>query len=83
MGKLLAAAVVAALFLHWLATVQVVVPVGGFPVAVPVLAVVVLVAVVVTAGLAALVVWRTRAEQAMVAACQARAAAVRAAGGAR
>jgi hypothetical protein len=72
MTKVFAIVVVAALLLHWLAAAQVLVPVGGFPVAVPVLAVVVLVAVVVMGGLAALLVWRTRAEQAMVAAWQAR-----------
>jgi hypothetical protein len=83
MSKILAVVVVAVLFLRWLAAAQVLVPVGGFPVAVPVLGIVVLVLVSTLAGIAALVVWRTRAEQVMLAAWQARSAAVRVRGGAR
>lgn len=83
MSKLLAFAVVTALSLHWLASAQVLVPVGGVAVAVPALAIFAVAVVVVMAGFAALVVWRTRAEQAMVAAWQARSAPVRTAGGAR
>jgi hypothetical protein len=83
MTKLLAIAVLAALFLRWLAMAQVMAPVDGIPVAVPALAVAVLVAVVVMAGLAALVVYRARAEQAMLAAWQPRSAAAHTAGGLR
>jgi len=83
MSKVLVIAVLAALFLRGLATAQVIVPVGGFPLAVPVLAIVVVTVVVAMAGLAALVVYRTRAERAMLAAWQARSAAVRTSGGTR
>jgi hypothetical protein len=83
MTKILAAAVLAAVFVRWMAAARVMVPVDGVPVAVPAFAVAVLAAVVLLAGLAALVVWRTRAEQAMFAAWQARSAAVRTAGGAK
>jgi hypothetical protein len=83
MSKVLAIAVLAALFLRWLVLAQVVVLVDGVPVGVPVLAITLVVAVVVMAGLGALIVYQTRAEQAMLAAWQARSAAIRIAGGAR
>ena len=83
MSKVLVAVALAALFLRWLAAAQVMLPVDGVPVGVPVLVIAVLVAVVAMAGLAALVVWRTRAEQAMVAAWQPRTATVRVIRGAR
>jgi hypothetical protein len=82
-SKVIAIAAVAALLLRWLATAQVIVHVDGVPAAVPALAIAVLVAVVAMAGLGALVVYRARAEQAMLASWQARSAAVRVRGGAR
>lgn len=73
----LAALVSALLFLRWLATGHVALTVAGLTVAVPALLVAAVAAVAVTAGVVALLVYRTRAERAMLAAWQARKAAAR------
>jgi hypothetical protein len=83
MSRRLAAVVLAALFLHWLAVGQVTVTVDGAPIVLPALAVAAACLTAVAALLAALAVYRIRAERAMLAAWQARSAAVRTAGGAR
>jgi hypothetical protein len=62
----LAALAVAVLVLRWLATAQVTTTVGGFPVAVPVLAFAAVTVAGVAAAVAALVICRSRAEQAAV-----------------
>jgi hypothetical protein len=87
MTKILAAVVVAVLFLRWLAAARVMIPVDGFPVGVPALALVLAVAAVVAlaavAGIVALLVWQARAERAMAAARYGYRAPVRAWEGAR
>ena len=83
MSKAFIAAVPIALFLRWLAVGQVTVTADGMPVVLPALAVAAVIAIAVAAALAALVVYRARAERAMLADWQARRAAVRTAGGAR
>ena len=60
---ILAAAV---LVLRWLATAQVTINLGGFPVAVPVVAFTAVTVAAVAAAAVVLVVWRSRAEQAAV-----------------
>jgi hypothetical protein len=72
MSKTLALVIPVVLFLRWLAAGQVVVTVAGTPVAVPVIAVAAVAMIAVTGALAALLVYRIRAEQAMMAAWQAR-----------
>lgn len=83
MSRRLVAVVLAALFLRWLAVGHVTVTADGVPVVLPALAVTAACLTAVAALLVALVVYRTRAERAMLAAWQARSAAVRTAGGAR
>jgi hypothetical protein len=61
-----------ALFLRWLAVGQVTVTVDGAPVVLPALAVAAVCLTAVAAALVALVVYRIRAERAMLAAWQAR-----------
>lgn len=73
----LAALVAALLALHWLAVGHVTLTVAGAIVILPALLVAALAAAAVTAGVVALLVWRTRAERAMLAAWQARKAAAR------
>ena len=65
------------LVLRWLAAVRLPLPVAGTVITVPALAVLAAAVIVVTAGLAALLVCRTRAEQAMIAAWHARKASAR------
>ena len=60
------------LFLRWLATGHVALTVAGLTATVPVLAIAAVTVVAVTAAAVALIVYRTRAEQAMLAAWQAR-----------
>ena len=79
----LVAAVAVALFLRWLAVGQVTVTADGIPVVLPALAVAAACLTAVAALLVVLVVYRARAERAMLADWQARRAAVRTAGGAR
>ncbi len=71
----LTALVSAVLFLRWLAAGHVALTVAGATVSVPALAVATVAVVTVTAAAVALIVYRTRAEQAMLAAWQARKAA--------
>jgi hypothetical protein len=66
----LTAVISALMFLRWLATGHVAVTVGGVTAIVPALAVAAAAVVTVTAALAALIVYRTRAERAMLAAWQ-------------
>jgi len=73
----LTALVSALLFLRWLATGHVALTVAGATVLVPVLAIVAVTVLAVTAAVVALIVYRTRAERAMLAAWQARKAAAR------
>ena len=73
----LIAAVSLALFLRWLAVGHVTMTVAGATISVPALAVVAVTVITVTGAAAALVVYRIRAEQAMLAAWQARMAAAR------
>ncbi len=73
----LAALVSALVFVRWLAVGHVAVTVAGATVIVPALAVTAVAVVAVTAGVVALVVYRTRAERVMLAAWQARKAAAR------
>jgi uncharacterized membrane protein YccF (DUF307 family) len=82
-SKALIAAVPIVLFLHWLAVGHVTVTADGIPVVLPALALAAVCLTAVAAVLVALVVYRTRAERAMLASWQARSAAVRIAGGAR
>jgi hypothetical protein len=63
----LAALVVALVFVRWLAAAHVAVTVAGIPVIVPALAVAAAVVVAVAAAVVALIVYRTRAEQAVAA----------------
>jgi ABC-type antimicrobial peptide transport system permease subunit len=77
MSRALIAAVPIGLFLHWLAAGQVTVTVDGVPVAVPAVAVAALVLIAVSAAVVALVVYRIRAERAMLAAWRARKAVAR------
>ena len=63
------------LFLRWLAAGHVALTVAGATVSMPALAVTAVAVVTVTAAALALIVYRTRAEQAMLAAWQARKAA--------
>jgi hypothetical protein len=73
----LAALVSALLFLRWLVTGHVAVTVGGLTATVPALAVAAAAVVAVAAAAVAVLVYRTRAERAMLAAWQARTAAAR------
>ena len=73
----LIAVVVVVLFLRWLAVGHVAVSVAGATVSVPALVVAAVAVVAVTGAVAALVVYRVRAEQAMLAAWQAQKAAAR------
>jgi uncharacterized membrane protein YccF (DUF307 family) len=73
----LIAAVCLALFLRWLAAGHVTVTIAGAPVNVPALAVAAVAVIAVSAAVVALVVYRTRAERAMLADWQARKAAAR------
>jgi hypothetical protein len=73
----LIAAVCLALFVRWLAVGQVTVTVAGAPVTVPALALAAVAVIAAAGAMAALVVYRVRAERAMVAAWQARRAAAR------
>jgi hypothetical protein len=72
-----AAAVVVALFLHWLAAGHVTVTLDGAPVVLPALLVAALMLISVSAAAVALVVLRIRAERASLAAWQARKAGAR------
>jgi hypothetical protein len=67
----LTAVVSALLFLRWLATGHVALTVGGLTAAVPALAVAAVVVLTLTTAAVWLVVYRTRAERAMLAAWQA------------
>ncbi len=67
----------ALLFLRWLATGHVAVTAGGLTATVPALAVAAVAALTVTAAAVGLIVYRTRAERAMLAAWQTRKAATR------
>jgi hypothetical protein len=71
----LTAVVSALLFLRWLATGHVALTVGGLTAAVPALAVAAVIVLTLTVAAVWLVVYRTRAERAMLAAWQARKAA--------
>ena len=71
----LAAAISALLFLRWLATGHVALTVGGLTATVPALVVAAVAILAVAATAAGLIVYRTRAERAMVAAWQTRKAA--------
>jgi len=71
----LTALVSALLFLRWLATGHVALTVGGLTATIPALAVAAVAVLTVTAAAAGLIVYRTRAERAMHAACQTRKAA--------
>jgi hypothetical protein len=71
MSTRLAAVVLAALFLRWLAIAHVAVTAAGFTVTVPALAVAAVAVMTVTAAAAVLMVYRVRAERAMLAAWQA------------
>jgi len=73
----LTALVSALLVLRWLATGHVAVTVGGATISVPALAVAAVAVIAVAAAGVALVVYRVRAERAMLAAWQARKAAAR------
>ncbi len=73
----LTALVSALLFLRWLATGHVAVTAGGLTATVPALAVAAVAALTVTAAAVGLIVYRTRAERAMLAAWQTRKAATR------
>lgn len=73
----LTALVSGVLFLRWLATGHVAVMVAGFTVTVPVLAVAAVAVIAVAAAAVALIVYRTWAGQAMLAAWQAPKAATR------
>jgi hypothetical protein len=73
----LTAVVSAVLFLRWLATGHVALMVGGLTATVPALLVAAVAAVTMAAAAVALIVYRTRAERAMLAAWQARKAATR------
>ena len=73
----LTAVVLAVLFLRWLAVGHVALTVGGITATVPALAIVAVTVLAVTAAAVALIVYRTRAERAMLAAWQARKAAAR------
>lgn len=73
----LIAAVCLVLFLRWLAVGQVTMTVAGAPVIVPALAVAAIAVIAAAGAVVALVVYRTRAERAMLAAWQARTAAAR------
>jgi hypothetical protein len=73
----LTAVISALLFVRWLATGHVALTVGGLTAVVPALAVAAVVVLTLTAAAVWLVVYRTRAERAMLAAWQARKAAVR------
>ena len=73
----LTALVSAVLFLRWLATGHVALTVAGVTATVPALAVATVAVITVAAAAVALIVYRTRAEQAMLAAWQARKAATR------
>jgi uncharacterized membrane protein YccF (DUF307 family) len=66
----LTAVISALLFLRWLATGHVAVTVGGFTATVPALAVAAVAVLTVTAAAVGLIVYRTRAERAMLAAWQ-------------
>jgi NAD(P)H-dependent flavin oxidoreductase YrpB (nitropropane dioxygenase family) len=66
----LAAVVSALLFLRWLATAHVAVTAAGIPVVVPALVVAAVVVAAVAAAVVALVVYRMRAERAVLAAWQ-------------
>ena len=71
----LTALVSALLFLRWLAAGHVALTAGGLTATVPALVVAAAAVLTVTAAVAALIVYRTRAERAMLAAWQARKAA--------
>lgn len=73
----LIAAVAAVVFLRWLTVARVTITVAGIPVSVPAFAVAAATVLTVATALVALLVYRTRAERAMVAAWQARKAAAR------
>ena len=73
----LTALVSAVLFLRWLATGHVALTVAGATATVPALAVAAVAVITVAAAAVALIVYRTRAERAMLAAWQARKAATR------
>jgi hypothetical protein len=77
MSKFLAAAVALALFLRWLAAASVTVTVDGLPVVLPVLAVTAVPLTAISAAAVALLVYRTRAERATLAAWRARQAMAR------
>jgi hypothetical protein len=68
----LAALAAVVLAVRWLAGVHVPVAVAGAIITVPALALAALAVITVTAGLVTLLVWRTRAERAVLAAWQAR-----------
>ena len=65
------------LFLHWLATAHVALTVGGLTATVPALAIVAVTVAAVTAAAVALIVYRVRAERAMLAAWHAQKSAAR------
>ena len=73
----LTALVSALLFLRWLAAGHVALTVAGATITVPALAVAAVAVITVAAAAVALIVYRTRAERAMLAAWQARKAATR------
>ena len=73
----LTALVSALLFLRWLATGQVALTVGGVTATVPALALAAVAVITAAAAAVALIVYRTRAERAMLAAWQAQKAATR------
>ncbi len=78
MSKARVIAVTAALlFLRWLATGHVALTAAGVTVSIPALAIAAVAVVAVTAAVAALLVYRTRAKRAMLAAWQAPKAATR------